>query len=187
MPCENCDPALNKAGRLIRVTSDFKTCALCGDLLVLNPKDQKERRIKMEPKIFDEIMELQLSACREVLKSKENIYSSGGDRFGNFVKAGELQGRTPESALFGHLSKHLIAISDNVDNPSAKSFPAWTEWITDSMNYLILLRGMIEERMGRRWKTDGINTTKPFAKVFQPTQNVTLDESDLSLCEIDQS
>lgn len=31
MSCKNCDPLHNKPGRLIKVTPDFKRCAVCGD------------------------------------------------------------------------------------------------------------------------------------------------------------
>lgn len=69
------------------------------------------------------------------------------DRLSNFKKAAALQGETPEQALFGMLSKHLVSLSEMVGDP-ANDRDKWEEKITDSRNYLHLLESLVIERFG---------------------------------------
>ena len=90
----------------------------------------------------------------EVLLKKGAEYSRGNDRLSNFKRMAEIQGCTPEKALIGAWSKHLASILDMVDDldgpvqsKTSKSHLAqWDEKIGDAINYLILLRALIEER-----------------------------------------
>lgn len=50
------------------------------------------------------------------------------------------------------LSKHLVSISDMCVDGREYSVERWTEKITDSINYLLILRAMIEEE--RRFKDE---------------------------------
>lgn len=91
----------------------------------------------------------QLSKCKDVLSMKETIYSDRDDRLANFKKAAKLQNRTPEGALFGMMAKHIVALSDFIETKESGgvvSSDEWDEKITDSINYLLLLKGLLAER-----------------------------------------
>ena len=67
------------------------------------------------------------------------------DRLAHFKKAATLMRTTPKIALMGMLVKHYISIMDmSMDD---KDYPVeqWSEKITDSINYLLILRAIVEE------------------------------------------
>ncbi len=57
--------------------------------------------------------------------------------------AAGFQGITPEKALWGMATKHLVSISDMVSQGRDYSEDVWDEKIGDAINYLILLRAMV--------------------------------------------
>lgn len=87
-----------------------------------------------------------MGASKAVLVVKAGEYAGGGDRLHNFKKSAILVDGTPEQALWGFITKHLVSLSDMVY--SGKDYPTavWDEKIGDSLNYLILLRALIEEK-----------------------------------------
>ena len=104
----------------------------------------------MKSEEFDKQVHEQIKTCLEILTNREPIYAGREDRLENFKKAGELQNVNPETALFGMLAKHLIALSDFVIQLQKGIEPfiegQWEEKITDSINYLFLLKGLLKER-----------------------------------------
>ena len=52
---------------------------------------------------------------------------------------------SPKAALMGMLSKHLISISDMCTDERQYSREQWDEKITDSINYFLILRALVEE------------------------------------------
>ena len=54
---------------------------------------------------------------------------------------------TPKAALMGMLSKHLISVSDMCTDDRVCPKEQWDEKITDSINYLLILRALVEEEM----------------------------------------
>lgn len=52
---------------------------------------------------------------------------------------------TPKAALMGMFSKHLISISDMCTDERQYSREQWDEKITDSINYFLILRALVEE------------------------------------------
>jgi len=96
---------------------------------------------------FSKLMERQFDRCRTVLNWKASEYAEvGGDRLHNFYLASNLERVTPEVALLGMMTKHIISIYDMVPNGvNYYSKEMWDEKITDAMNYLILLRAIIED------------------------------------------
>jgi len=95
---------------------------------------------------FTKIFELQIDRCKGILQQKGNIYSEGTDRLGNFKKAANLQEISPIAALLGMYSKHIVCLSDLISRPiESVTSEQWDETITDSINYLILLRALITE------------------------------------------
>ena len=94
---------------------------------------------------FNKIVEDQLEAIRRVLVKKADEYNLEEDRLGFFKRAAAFADETPEQALYGFLLKHLQSITDMVQ--SGKVYPEflWNEKITDTMNYLVLLRGLLKD------------------------------------------
>ncbi len=100
---------------------------------------------------FDKAVIDQLQHCMELLTAKGREYTQEMetvtelDRLSHFKKAAALMGQSPEQALMGMLSKHLVSISDMCCEKYYFPKEMWQEKITDSINYLLILRAMIEE------------------------------------------
>lgn len=89
----------------------------------------------------------QVALCREILQKKTKEYTGGDtDRLGAFKAAAALQHTTPERALAGMLAKHIVSLYD-MCFADGMSFDAgtWDEKITDSLNYLFLLKAIVKE------------------------------------------
>lgn len=99
----------------------------------------------MKQKDFEVIVEEQLATVRSVLISKGQEYSLIDDRLEAFKKAADLQGETTKQALCGMLAKHIISIYDMVMSDGKFTEARWTEKITDSINYLLLLKAAVLE------------------------------------------
>ena len=103
----------------------------------------------MTPQDFEKVFFDRVSKSEATLIAKAKEYASGTDRFNNFKKAAAFRSCTPENALWGMVSKHLVALSDFIDQLEAgEDVPEaqWDEKLGDSINYLILLDGLLEER-----------------------------------------
>ncbi|MDD3921398.1 MAG: hypothetical protein PHO41_09535 [Eubacteriales bacterium] len=85
--------------------------------------------------------------CEETMRGKTAEYTGGSaDRLCGFKSAAVLQGCTPEQALAGMLAKHIVSIYDMCAAPRLCYAPeVWTEKITDSINYLVLLKALVVE------------------------------------------
>lgn len=102
----------------------------------------------MNTETFNRIISGQLAACKDVLCKKAEEYATE-DRLHNFKSAAELERMTPVGALMGMMAKHTISVYDmcvEVDT-NGREYPAelWDEKITDSINYLLLLRALVME------------------------------------------
>ena len=103
----------------------------------------------MKAERFDSIVENRLRLIKEILLQKRAEYApDGGDRLHNFKRAGEMLRTTPERALVGMWTKHIISILDIVDGLDRKlvSVEMIEEKIGDAVNYLILLEAMLKNR-----------------------------------------
>ena len=101
---------------------------------------------------FETCFESRVDLCRRVLVGKNTEYARGGDKLSNFKKAAGRLGSTPESALLGMENKHSISIVDmiqDLDKGIHHPMDKWEEKIGDELNYLFLLRGLLEERYGK--------------------------------------
>ena len=89
----------------------------------------------------------QVALCREILQKKTKEYTGGDtDRLGAFKAAAALQHTTPERALAGMLAKHIVSLYDMCfDGDTDYDISTWNEKITDSLNYLFLLKAIIKE------------------------------------------
>lgn len=101
---------------------------------------------------FEALLNRRLERTRAVLGQKAGEYAAAGDRLHNFKRAGELRGHSAAETLAGMLVKHWVSIEDIVTTYERDGVlpPPWLtdEKITDAVNYLILLEGVIEEARG---------------------------------------
>lgn len=101
---------------------------------------------------FEGVFEARVDLCRRVLIGKNVEYARGGDKLSNFKKAAGRLGCTPEEALLGMETKHSISIVDLVQDLGKgihHNMAIWEEKIGDELNYLILLRALLEERYAK--------------------------------------
>lgn len=96
---------------------------------------------------FEKVFETIVDQMRQVLLKKAGEYATDDDRLHNFRVAAAFQGCTEQQAALGFLTKHLVSISDMVSQGTFKAFPlaVWDEKIGDALNYLVLLRAIVEE------------------------------------------
>ena len=102
----------------------------------------------MKNEEFAKLVEAELVRCCDLLLDKGKEYAEANpDRLDAFKHAAAFERVTPQRALFGMLTKHLISIQKMCDAPSAMSYSEeqWIEKITDSINYLLLLLGLVTE------------------------------------------
>lgn len=98
---------------------------------------------------FERCFKARVDLCERVLIGKNTEYSRGGDKLSNFKKAAGRLGCCPETALLGMETKHSISIVDLVQDLESGTHHAmdkWEEKIGDELNYLFLLRALLEER-----------------------------------------
>lgn len=98
---------------------------------------------------FEEVFNEQMDYCRDLLIQKSKEYAiKNPDRLQHFKRTAGFLKTTPEDALVGMLSKHLISVVDMCRDPEPEKYPIeqWTEKITDTINYLLLLKGIVVER-----------------------------------------
>jgi hypothetical protein len=99
---------------------------------------------------FDECVENRIARIRKVLTAKAEEYATEGNRFHNFDVAARILDCTPEQALRGMLLKHIVSVLDliqgaeEVDQINAAVID---EKIGDTINYLILLEGLLLRRL----------------------------------------
>jgi hypothetical protein len=100
---------------------------------------------------FDECVENRIARIREVLSSKEEEYATRGNRFHNFDVAARILGSTPEQALQGMMLKHIVSVLDLIQWADTKedmlTAAVIDEKIGDTINYLILLEGLLLRRL----------------------------------------
>ena len=102
----------------------------------------------MTPEQFNEVLERRFDMSRTVLATKAVEYALDKSRFHNFHRAGQILGCSPEQALLGMMVKHTVSVMDIIDNMAGGNIPdlgLWDEKIGDSINYLLLLDGMVQD------------------------------------------
>lgn len=110
----------------------------------------------MKEEDLKKIMEKQFERCMVVMLGKSIEYTEGSDeKLEHFRAAAALMGVTPEAALMGMMSKHLVSVADmcmDQRGSGAYGMDRWDEKITDSINYLLLLRAIVEETRTMSWE-----------------------------------
>jgi hypothetical protein len=93
---------------------------------------------------FEVIATQQIARCLDVLGFKAGEYATE-DRLHNFKIASRIQECTMRQALAGMLVKHTTSIYDMCKSLVESPIELWDEKITDHINYLILLRAVVQE------------------------------------------
>ena len=102
---------------------------------------------------FNVVVADRVEKIRQVLESKAGEYASEGDRLHNFKIAAAADGTTAVRALFGMYLKHFVSVKDIVDSFNPHDSRTWPsveridEKIGDSINYMILLEGLLLETL----------------------------------------
>ena len=102
----------------------------------------------MDTKTFNAIAKRQLDYCADLLcrKGKEYAIDDELDRLVSFKTAAQLMHTDPKRALMGMLSKHITSLYDMTEHPTMDfTEDKWVEKLTDSINYMVLLRAVLEE------------------------------------------
>lgn len=111
----------------------------------------------MTQETFNEVVVRQMDLCTSLLMVKGTEYAPDvltdmrNDRLAHFKKAAALMNITSRAALFGMLVKHLVSISDMCMDEKRHPMEKWNEKITDSINYLFILRAIIEEEKNEKY------------------------------------
>jgi len=95
------------------------------------------------------IVEQACDDLRETLSIKGAEYCTGNDRLKNFKDAASMNGITPEWALWGMVSKHIIALKDfilDLDKDIVRSESQVLEKVGDIRCYMVLLEALFAER-----------------------------------------
>ena len=102
----------------------------------------------MNAKDFDKIVAARMAWCNKTLCAKGDEYARDGDRLWNFKAAGRKRNCHPAEALAGMMVKHTVSVDDIIDGLAKGIVPPKelvAEKIGDSIDYLLLLEGLIEE------------------------------------------
>lgn len=93
------------------------------------------------------MFEKQVGRCAETLQRKKKEYTGDSqDRLSAFKVAAAMQGCKPERALAGMMAKHIVSLYDMCyADRETFDLDTWDEKITDSLNYLFLLKAIVEE------------------------------------------
>ena len=122
----------------------------------------------MNAKDFDKIVAERMSWCEKTLCAKGDEYARDGDRLWNFKAAGRKRNCHPAQALAGMEVKHDVSVDDIIDGLARGIVPPKelvAEKIGDSINYLLLLEGLIEEARGEVPEVDAALKT-PMPEVY---------------------
>ena len=101
---------------------------------------------------FNTSVSRQLNYCESLLvqKGKEYAPQADVDRLSSFKIAGELQDISPKEALCGMLAKHVVSVYEMCRTHEPYSIEKWTEKITDTINYLLILKAMVDDETEQR-------------------------------------
>ena len=98
---------------------------------------------------FVQLVEEQIARSRDILAIKQSEYATE-DRLHNFKVAAALQDCTMKQVCGGFLAKHIVSVYDMIRTNKDYTMEHWNEKITDSINYLLLLRAIVEEPQENR-------------------------------------
>ena len=98
----------------------------------------------MNLETFNKIIAEQVQRSTTVLIDKAEEYATE-DRLHNFKVAAEFLDSTLEKACAGMMAKHTVSIYDKCNSGKTYPMSMWNEKITDHINYLLLLRAIVDK------------------------------------------
>lgn len=98
----------------------------------------------MNIKEFEDVITNQIGRSSSMLNIKGKEYATE-DRLHQFRKASHLRNTSMKDVLAGMMIKHTTSIYDMCNSQNIYSEEVWNEKITDHINYLLLLRAVVEE------------------------------------------
>ena len=104
----------------------------------------------MNSKRFYHLVDKETERIKDILISKGEEYSTLDNKLHNFDKAGRMSNQSREKALMGMLLKHQVSVDDIVNKLDEGKLPTLdllSEKITDILNYYILLKACIVDRI----------------------------------------
>lgn len=91
---------------------------------------------------FEDIINNRYSHNLDTMTAKGKVYSRQQDRLSNFKDTGAMNQVTPQDALWGMVSKHIIATKDMVKSGETPTEKWIAEYLGDIHNYLYLLEAI---------------------------------------------
>lgn len=103
---------------------------------------------------FQDVVYVRVEKIQTILGQKAEEYATDSDRYHNFNVAARMNDTTPEKALKGMMLKHEVSVNDLIEwadtSPKKLTLELIEEKIGDNINYLILLEGMLKERIAKQ-------------------------------------
>lgn len=113
---------------------------------------------------FKHVLKQRIELIQNLYDRKSAEYGKGLNPFHNFDKAAEINNTSPEKALCGMLTKHLVSILDIVEATENKNFACapeiFQEKIGDNIQYNILLEGLLMRRYYQNTVKHATNTNR---------------------------
>lgn len=121
---------------------------------------------------FNVLLERRIQKIRDVLQAKASEYATD-DRLHNF-KSQPLDNlsETPEQVLWGYLRKHLQSVYDLVMGLKTTTSESVNEKVGDSINYLILLEALFNERIEGKHIKRTFSPNQSSLPVFEGTDGI---------------
>ena len=144
--CENCKGCENNCFGC-KYCNDCSSCVYCYNKNNLHNTsgDDCKNNNYMTSKEFKEVVEEQLEYCKNLLFKKNEEYVTTDDVFENFRTGANMLGTDIKNTLLGYLTKHLVSIISMIKDDKQYDIDKWNEKIGDSINYFLLLKGMVVE------------------------------------------
>lgn len=104
---------------------------------------------------FKKLCERRLEQCTGLMYGQKNAeYTRNDDKLHNFKRAAAMRGKEPEDVLVDMWTKHLVSVMDIVDDAITGRRPIPSQGLldekfNDTINYVLLLEALIEERKAK--------------------------------------
>jgi hypothetical protein len=102
------------------------------------------------------VVKPRLDDCINLLEGEKDVeYSRNNDKFYNFKRTGQIRNISTITALDGMFNKHLVSVIDMIDDAKAGILPSQkliNDKITDTINYLLLFEGIVNEEKSEKGK-----------------------------------
>ena len=101
---------------------------------------------------FNKIVKETFEDCKSTLTQKRLEYAPQKDRFHNFKESAKLLNSTPQKAAVGIAIKQFQSVIDLCGAKGIYGKDLIDEKIKDSINYLLLIKGILYEEYDEQYK-----------------------------------